>query len=138
MATVQNTPAAQTDPGLRLVDGNSLGNAIAKGQGQQSTAGVTASTTQTQAAATALQYGLNAISSSANAADAVKAPQALPGTVFMVANNGGNTVTLFPFSGDTLNDAAADAGIVVADNTLSIYMCCARGQWFGGAITLET
>ena len=140
MGTVQNlrSTVQNLDPGARLGDVQALAQAIAYGQGLQTTNGVTASTTQTQAAGTQLQYGINVIGTSANAADAVKAPQALPGTILIIANNGGNTVTLFPTVGDTLNDAAQDAGIVVADNTVSIYVCGAAGQWFGGAITLET
>lgn len=140
MTTVQTLTngEATVDPGLRLADAQSLGQAIAFGQGRQSTKGLTASTTQTQAAGTKLQSGLNSVSSVANGSDACTMPQAKPGAVILIANNGGNTMDLFPFLGDTINDAVKNAAVSVADNTLSVYICTTAGLWFGGAITFET
>lgn len=139
MTTLNNLPVSlqNVDPGKRLGDIAALAALVSGAKGIQSSYGLTASTTQTQAAGTQLQAGINVIGTSAVAADAVKMPQAMAGAVVFIANNGGNTVTLFPYEGDTINDANQDAGVVVADNTLSVYVCGETGQWFGGAITLE-
>jgi hypothetical protein len=124
-------------PGFVMPDGNWL-LALAGGQNQAVNPGLTASTTQTQAAGTDLAYGLNSVTSVANASDAMTIPPAKSGCVVVMANNGGNALSLFPASGDAINDAAADAAVSVTDNTLSVYACMTDGTWFGGAITFET
>lgn len=122
--------------GFQMPDGSWL-LGVAGGQNQLVKPNLTAATTQTQAKGTALAYGLNALKSVANANDAVTMPQAKAGTMVILANNGGNITQLFPHSGDAINDAAKDAAVTVADNTLSLYVCLVDGQWFGGAITFE-
>lgn len=130
---------AQTaDPGNRLGDIKTVIDAISNMQGAFTSNGLTASTTQTQAAATQLQYGINRVTSVANASDAIKMPQAKPGAIVAIVVDGGNTASLFPFLGDDINDAAVNASVSVADNTLSIYVCAVAGEWSGGAIAFET
>ena len=63
---------------------------------------------------------------------------AVPGSSFVIINDSGNIVSLFPKVGDTLNDAVHDAVNTFADNTCSKYYCPVVGLWFGGAVTLET
>ena len=49
-----------------------------------------------------------------------------------------STIRLFPAPGDKINDAAQDAFVDIANNTISEYFCPVLGLWFGGATTLET
>src|SRR5690242_1291101 len=123
--------------GLGLGDIQGLAQAIANGQGFFVNGGLTASTTQTQAGGTKLQYGLNSVAS-ANASDAVTMPKGLPGSLLILANHSGQTIQLFPFKGDALNAAGADAAVTVATATTSVYVCVGTAtQWWGGAITNE-
>jgi len=64
--------------------------------------GITASTTQTQAAATALTAEINEVSTCANASDAVKLPTAVAGLKVVVINNGAAAMGIFPATGDNL------------------------------------
>lgn len=123
--------------GFSMPDGNWL-LGLAAMQNLAFNPGLTAGTTQTQAGGTALKYGLNEVTSVANASDALTMPEAKKGSGVIIANDGGNAANLFPASGDTINDAAQDAAVSVADNTLSLYFCATDGQWYGGAITFET
>lgn len=63
----------------------------------------------------------------------------------MIANNSGQTIKIFPSTNDTINDAAQNAQVDAADNTLSIYFCAKQttagspgNTWYGGPITFET
>lgn len=136
----QNLPSdlQNLDPGQRLGDIAGLANAIAKQNGSNSYDALVASTTQTQAAGTALRHGINVIAT-ANNNDAVTMPQAEPGVnQLVIVNHSGQTVQLFPFLGDTINAAAANAAVTVATATTSYYTCGAAKQWWGGAVTNET
>ncbi len=140
-AVVQNLPAdlqSLSGNGLGLADAAGIAAALSGLSGASSQNAVTASTTQTQVGATALTAAISAVNTVTNASDAVKMPQALPGKYIFIANNGGNVMSLFPFLGDTINDAAANASVSVADNTLSVYVCAVAGLWVGGALTFET
>lgn len=135
-----NLPASlqNLDPGLRLGDIKGLADAIGTGGGFTSKGAITASTTQTQAAGTALGYGFNHVTVAASA-DAVKMPKAVPGTMLILVNTSGQSISLFPTSGDKINAAATDAAVSVANVTTSIYICnVSSTQWWGGAITNET
>lgn len=138
MANNLPTNLQNVDPGFRLGDIKGLADSIADGSGQSSTNGITASTTQTQAGGTVLRSTINRITS-ANASDAVTLGfQAVPGREVTIINDSGQTIQLFPYSGDKLNDAAANASVSIADNTISRYVSPLAGLWFGGAVTLET
>lgn len=79
------------------------GNLTASGNFRRSTtAGITASTTQTQAGATALTAEINEVSTVANTNDAVRLITAAAGICQIVLNNGANTLQIFPASGDDL------------------------------------
>ena len=71
-------------------------------QSQIVTAGITASTTQTQAGGTALKRGINEVSVCANANDTVTLPTAVAGVSVTIINNGAQTLRIYPFLGDNL------------------------------------
>ena len=83
---------------------------------------VGASTTQTQGAATQMRYGMNRITTCANANDAVKLPAARAGAECIVFNRGAQTAQVFPASGDKIEGGAADASTTLA---------ASKNAWFG-------
>ena len=138
MGTNLASDLSNIDPGLRLADVSGIAGAIANGQGFTTKGGITASTTQTQAGGTKLTYGFNSVFS-ANSADAVTMPKAASGTMIVIVNHSGQSISLYPFKGDKINAAVTDAVVSVADTTTSIYICNTTStQWWGGAITNET
>lgn len=132
------TNLKDVSPGLRIGNIKGLADAVSSKSGASTQNAVTASTTQTQAGGTVLRNNITRVNS-ANASDAVTLGfKALPGASFVIINDSGNIVGLFPKSGDKINDAATDAAVSLADNTVSKYYCPVVGLWFGGAVTLET
>ena len=124
-------------PGPQLGDVKGLSDCIRNGQGRYGTGGIVASTTQTQAGGTSLVYGGNSILT-ANASDAVTFPKAVAGTMLVIVNHSGQTITAFPFLGDSINAAGANASVTIATATTSVYFSIASStQWWGGAITNE-
>lgn len=77
------------------------------------TAGITASTTQTQGEG-ALVSGMNEVSTVANANDTVTLPAAVAGRHCFVFNNGANILQIFPAVDDAINDGAVDAPTTAA------------------------
>ena len=69
---------------------------------QKTTAGITASTTQTQAGGTALVSTINEVSTVANASDTVTLPSAVAGMQVIIINNGVGTLKIYPFLSDNL------------------------------------
>lgn len=99
---------------------------------------VVASTVQTLLGGTDVNRACIRITS-ANANDAISINfTALAGRAFVIINDSGQTITLFPLLGDKINDAAINASVDIANNTMSEYFCPVLGLWFGGATTLET
>jgi len=126
------------DKGKRLGDIDALANAISDMSGMEARDSQAASTTQTQAGGTLVNRVLTRITRSA-ANDAITLSfKALAGRTFVIVNDSGNTIRLFPFLGDKINDAATNAQVDIANNTVSEYYCPVLGLWFGGATTLET
>lgn len=78
----------------------------------EATAGITASTTQTQGQG-ALTSDVNEVSTVANANDTCTLPTAEPAMTVTVINNGANTMQLFPASGDNLG-AGVDTATTIA------------------------
>jgi len=85
-----------------------------------STAGITASTTQTQGQQP-LVSRINEVSTVANTGDVVTLPSAVAGMVVTVINNGANTLGIFPASGDdngsgvdTVTNLASGSNVTVA------------------------
>ena len=135
----QNAIDGKGGSGFALSDATAIIAALNRLQYVQSNNGLTAATTQTQVAGTKINKGITRFTSVASGSDAGTLNfSATPGQWFVLINDGGNILQLFPKKGDKLNDAAIDAGITLADNTLSLYFCPVAGLWFGGAITFET
>ena len=66
------------------------------------TAGLTASTTQTQVGGLALTNEINEIATVANPSDTIVLPAAIAGRKIIIINNGANTLRMYPASGDNL------------------------------------
>lgn len=78
-----------------------------------------------QANATLLANGVNNVSTVAVAADSVKLPPAVGGTVIVAANNGANSMQVFgdATAGDTINGVATGTGVAVANGKNAIFVC---------------
>ena len=124
--------------GIGLAAAQDISDSIANWKAASTQDAITASTTQTQAGGTVLNAVISRITV-ANGSDAVTLGfAAAAGRAFVVINDTGQTIQLFPKSGDKLNDASANAAVSIADNTISYYCCPLKGLWFGGATNFET
>jgi hypothetical protein len=92
------------------------------------TAGITASTTQTQGEG-ALVSGVNEVSTVANANDTVTLPAAVAGRQCIVINNGANTLQIFPASGDNINTGAVDASTTAATGDNILFIAINSTKW---------
>ncbi len=81
---------------------------------------VTASTTQTQAGATAITSAI-AVVTTGNANDAVRLPKGGIGMQTFIANISANTLGVFPAVGDTIFPSAADAKLDQTASKNAIY-----------------
>ena len=130
MTTRQDVQVQPSGP--RLFDPEPTTRGVALDQGRQSTDALVASTTQTQAAATQLQYGVNDIATCANANDAVALPQAVAGAVVHFFNSGAQTTKVFGKSGttDTINGTAGATGVTgPGAGKMGIAICSTAGAW---------
>jgi hypothetical protein len=93
----------------------------------QLTAGLTASTTQTQGQG-ALVSTYNEVATVANANDTVTLPTAVVGRRCVVINNGANTLQIFPASGDNLG-AGVDTAETIASGTSKEYIAYDATNW---------
>lgn len=91
------------------------------------TAGITASTTQTQGQG-ALTVEVNEISVVANANDTVTLPSAVAGYRVVIINNGANTLKIFPASGDNLG-VGVDASTTLASGSNAVYQAYDNTNW---------
>jgi len=84
------------------------------------------------AAATQIAARCVEVATVTTAADSVKLPQAIAGTVVHVANNGANSMTVFGYAdGDTINGTDAYAtGVAQANAKFATYFCTEDGVWF--------
>lgn len=91
------------------------------------TAGITASTTQTQGEG-ALTSQVNEVSTVANDNDTVTLPAAVPGREICIINNGANTLQIFPDSGDNLGKGV-DVSATLATNEVVHYTAHDASNW---------
>lgn len=94
---------------------------------RSTTAGITASTTQTQGQG-ALTAEVNEISVCANANDTVTLPSALAGRSCLVINNGAQTLQVFPASGDNLG-AGVDTSTTIATTSRKLFVSFDSTNW---------
>lgn len=121
----------QNGPGL--VDGTWL-NGLANGQNYSYQSGITAAGT-TQATATQLPAAIYMLEADTVAGSTgVNAPPALPGTQFILYNNGSNTLTIYPAVANNPTTAAQDTinnatSITLTAHTSIAFACAKAGVW---------
>ncbi len=91
------------------------------------TAGITASTTQTQGQG-ALTSEVNAIATCANVNDTVTLPSAASGMRVTIINNGAQTLRIFPASGDNAG-AGVDTAVTLAAGSNVSYVAYNATDW---------
>ena len=92
------------------------------------TAGITASTTQTQGEG-ALINRINEVGTVANANDTVTLPTAVAGRQCIVINNGANTLQVFPDTDDVINSLAANAPITIIAGSNRVFQSYSATNW---------
>jgi imidazole glycerol phosphate synthase subunit HisF len=98
--------------------------------------GITAEAAGTQAAATSLTKSVNSVDTVAGAADGIKLPLAVAGTIIYLTNNTATSMQVFGDGTDTINigagDVATATGVAHAGNKSAIYFCTVSapaGKW---------
>jgi len=92
------------------------------------TAGITASTTQSQGQG-ALTTTINEISTCANAGDTVTLPTAAAGVIVVIINNGAESANVFPASGDNIDGTGADTAVTQGAGANFIYVAHDADNW---------
>ena len=82
-----------------------------------------------QDTATALTKNLNIVTTVATAADSVTLPAASAGLRITIVNLGANALAVFPYTSDSINDAAADASVSQDPETSVTYNCYTGVLW---------
>lgn len=95
---------------------------------KSTTAGITASTTQTQGERPLISE-LNQVSIVANANDVVTLPSAAVGKQCIVANDGANDLQIFPASGDQIAALDVDASTVASSTGRITFMAYNTTNW---------
>lgn len=92
---------------------------------------ITASATSDQAGATQLKYRVSEITVVATAGDSVKLPQAdeIGMSMLVINNDAAESMDVFPFLGDSINQLAANTALAVAQNVSTYFVCVALGRW---------
>lgn len=92
------------------------------------TAGIVASTTQTQGERILISM-INEVSIVANASDVVTMPSAVAGYEVKVFNNGANALQVFPFLGDNIDATGVDASVTLAVGDSIIFVAYDTTNW---------
>jgi hypothetical protein len=71
----------------------------------------------------------NRIATCATLADSVALPAAKPGMNIYVANDGAASSTVYPQTGESINQLAANAGFAVANAKGATFFCIVAGKW---------
>ena len=92
---------------------------------------ITAAVGGGQANATQLTNHVNRVTAVATAADSVKLPQAVAGTlpIYVTNAHATNSMNVFPSTGDAINALGANAAFAVAAGVTRVLTCAANGQW---------
>lgn len=93
------------------------------------TNGITAATTQTQAAATALVRDFNRVSTVATAGNGVRLPASVAGKEIVVFNDTANAMQVYGASTDTIDGIATATGISQGAGAVTVYRCFVAGNW---------
>jgi hypothetical protein len=92
-------------------------------------AGLTASTTQTQADGLALTATVNEVSTVATTNDTVVLPAAAAGRIIYIFNNGANTLQIFPAASDAIDQGTADVAVTLAAGSKVTYVAYNTVYW---------
>ena len=95
---------------------------------------ITASTPQTQAAATPLVSEINRITVSAAAGNGVVLPASTAGLSVMVINHASNPVQVYGLGTDTIDDQTATVGVTQMQGSVAFYICATAGNWYSEGI----
>jgi hypothetical protein len=134
VSQMANSLVIYTSPvgGKWYSEGLSSGFATSLGLQTFSYATIAANTTVTQAAGTPITAMLTNMT--ATAAGAATLPVSQGGLELTVHNISASNVTVFPNAGGTttekINALSANAGLVMATNTSTVFTCVAPGQWY--------
>lgn len=91
--------------------------------------GITAFATGGQGSATQLSASFNEVTTAATAGDSVKLPAAKAGLRVVVKNDGASAIDVFPYTGDTINDGAANAAIRVEVGSIVSFYAISATNW---------
>ncbi len=83
----------------------------------------------TQATATAITKTFNEVTT-VSANQGVRLPTPEAGEILMVANQGANTLNVYPDTGHTINSLAADAALSVATDTRKLFFAVTTSKWY--------
>jgi len=83
----------------------------------------------TQSTATALTKTINIVST-VSASQGVRLPSAEAGEFILVANQGVNALSVYPASGHTINNLAANASLSLAADTRRLFFAATSTAWF--------
>lgn len=127
------------EPGFRLVDGQSIVNAINEWNQQQATTALTALAGGGQTGSTQLNYGFNDVATVASSADSVQLPPCSIGAAVIVTNSGANPTTVYGKAGrtDTINTTAGATGVSQTNGAHSLYICGTPGATTGGWFSIR-
>lgn len=125
------TSAVQTQLNLLAPKANPVFTGTTK---RSATDSITAFATGGQASAVALITDINEISVSGTDQDSVKLPAGVAGMEIIVINNdAGQTVDVFPFSGDFIN-GNENTALNVAQQKQARFTCYKTDYWFGSVL----
>lgn len=113
-------------------------SAISASSGGAVTTGLVAFAGGGQGSATQLSFGYNEVITVATAGDSVKLQPAQAGAQITVINDGANAMDVFPATGDTINDGAANTAISVAAGVTIVFSAINATNWESGMQTVET
>lgn len=108
-----------------------------KSQAQATTTGITAYATGGQANATQLSATFNEVTTVATAGDSVKLMAAAANAVQIVKNDGAANLAVFPATGDTINDAAANQPVTLAPGSVVTFRAVNATNWETGDQVVE-
>ena len=115
-------------PGYRLTDGNQL-NTVTSHPVWSVAQAVTAKVGGTAVTSPLITDTITNITSVGAVGAGVTLPQAIPGTVLAIVNNGANRATIFAVSGSTIDGIAGNIGIPLLAGASANFYAVAVNQW---------
>jgi hypothetical protein len=123
MSFTPSVPMARAPAGSTTVVTNTAASALS------TSGGLTASTTQTQGEG-ALTAEFNRIATVANDLDTVTLPEAVAGSRCFITNQGACRLQIFPASGDSIDDLAADTPVYLDGGQRAQFVAADETRWY--------